>query len=205
MEKRQIIFTKYVVPALLIILMFSSNFLNTELFNFGENNFAVWFVLSVLCFACGWYINKTLGWHWGGKVVFAEIIAATFLSVFIISFFRDYFSATNLLTENLILYSFRSIMLGAMAFFGMSVVEILSKQKEFAVLQEKVKNYDDLLKDVKKESELEIREAKLNALKILNDADLQSRNIILKKERIEKELKEFIRAERELIKKYEEL
>jgi len=205
MEKRQIIFTKYVVPALLIILMFSSNFLNTELFNFGENNFAVWFVLSVLCFACGWYINKTLGWHWGGKVVFSEIIAATFLSVFIISFFRDYFSATNLLTENLILYSLRSIMLGAMAFFGMSVVEILSKQKEFAVLQEKVKNYDDLLKDVKKESELEIREAKLNALKILNDADLQSRNIILKKERIEKELKEFIRAERELIKKYEEL
>ena len=205
MEKRQIIFTKYVVPALLIILMFSSNFLNTELFNFGENNFAVWFVLSVLCFACGWYINKTLGWHWGGKVVFAEIIAVTFLSVFIISFFRDYFSATNLLTENLILYSLRSIMLGAMAFFGMSVVEILSKQKEFAVLQEKVKNYDDLLKDVKKESELEIREAKLNALKILNDADLQSRNIILKKERIEKELKEFIRAERELIKKYEEL
>lgn len=205
MEKSQTSFTKYVMPALLIILMFSSNFLNTNLFTFGENNFAVWFVLSVLCFACGWYINKTLGWHLGGKVVFAEIISATFFSVFLISFFRDYFSSANLLTENLILYSLRGIMLGAMAFFGMAVVEILSKQKDFAVLQEKVKNYDELLKDVKKESELEIREAKLNALKILNDADFHSRNIILKKERIEKELKEFIRAERELIKKYEEL
>ncbi len=204
MEKPRASFTKYVVPALLIILMFASNFLNTDLFKFGENNFAVWFVLSFLCFACGWYINKTLGWHLGGKVVFAEIISATIISVLIISFFRDYFSSNNLLTENLILYSLRNIMLGSMTFFGMAVVEILVKQKEFAVLQERLKNYEELAKDSKKESELEIREAKLNALKILTEAEFQARNITLKKDRIEKELKEFIRAERELIKKYEE-
>lgn len=204
MKKPRASFTKYVVPALLIILMFVSNFLNTDLFKFGENNFAVWFVLSFLCFACGWYINKTLGWHFGGKVVFAEIISATIISMFIISFFRDYFSSNNLLAENLILYSLRNIMLGSMTFFGMAVVEILAKQKEFAVLHERLKNYEEYAKDSKKESELEIREAKLNALKILTEAEFQARNITLKKDRIEKELKEFIRAERELIKKYEE-
>jgi len=203
MDKKK--FYNSAVPALLGILIFASDFLNTSLFDFGDNNFAVWFVLSVLCFSCGWYINKTLGWHFGGKVVFAIIIADTLVSVLMISFFRDYFSANQLLTENLILYSLRNITLGSMSFFGMSVVEILTRQKDYFVLQEKLKTFEDLIRDAKKEAELELREAKVNAQKILNDAELNSKNTILKKERIEKELKEFIQAEKELIKKYEEM
>jgi uncharacterized membrane protein YraQ (UPF0718 family) len=178
--------------------------LNTQIFNFAEHNFAVWFVLSILCFACGWYINKTFGWHFGGKVVFATIISATVISIIMISFFKDYFSANQLLTENLILYSLRNITLGAMAFFGMALVEVLSMQKHYAVTNEKMKLYDEMMKDAKKEAELEIREAKINAKKIINDAEAEAKNITLKKERIETELKEFIQAEKELIKKYED-
>jgi len=40
-------FTKYSVPVLLGLLIFASDFLNTSLFNFGDRNFAVWFVLSI--------------------------------------------------------------------------------------------------------------------------------------------------------------
>lgn len=195
----------YLVPVLLGVLMFASNFLNTNLFRFGENSFAVWFVLSLICFACGWFINKTLGWHFGGKVVFATIIAATIISVLMISYFRDYFAATELLTENLILYSLRNITLGAMGFFGMSVVEIFSFQKELLVMTEKLKVYENLSPDIRKESELEIKEAKLKAQKIINDAEFTAKNTFLKKERIERELKEFIQAEKELIKKYENI
>ncbi len=195
----------YLVPVLLGVLMFASNFLNTNLFRFGENSFAVWFVLSLLCFACGWFINKTLGWHFGGKAVFATIIAATIISVLMISYFRDYFAATELLTENLILYSLRNITLGAMGFFGMAVVEIFTFQKELLVMKEKLKVYENFSPDMKRESELEIKEAKLNAQKIINDAELNAKNTFLKKERIEKELKEFIQAEKELIKKYENI
>jgi hypothetical protein len=201
MESRKIHY--YLTPVLLGILMFASNFLNTSLFKFGENSFAVWFVLSVMCFACGWFIDKTLGWRYGGKFVFSTIIAVAIISVLMISFFRDYFAANELLSENLILYSLRDITLGAMAFFGMSVVEILTVQRDFLVMKEKLSYYEDLIKDAKKEAELELREAKINAMKILNDAELEAKNTILKKERIEKELKEFIQAEKELIKKYE--
>jgi vacuolar-type H+-ATPase subunit H len=203
MEKKSLHY--YLTPGLLGVLMFASNFLNTNLFKFGDNSFAVWFVLSVLCFACGWFINKTLGWRLGGKVVFAMIIAVTIISVLMISFFRDYFSANELLTENLILYSLRDIMLGAMAFFGMAVVEILTTQKESMVIKEKLKTYEDLVRDAKKEAELEIKEAKIDAKKIINDAEADAKNIILKKERIERDLKEFIHAEKELIKRYEEI
>ncbi len=63
---------KYFTPVLLGVFMFASNFLNTNIFKFGDNNFAVWFVLSLLCFACGWYINRTLGWHSWWKSCFCD-------------------------------------------------------------------------------------------------------------------------------------
>lgn len=196
-------FVRYVVPALLAVLMFSSNFLNKKLFGFDDQNFAVWFVLSVLCFACGWYINQSLGWHIGGRVVFAIIIAATFISIVMITFFQEYFDANELITENLLLYSLRNIMLGAMAFFGMAVAEVLMLQKELIVFQEKQKIIEETGKDLKKEAELELREAKIKAQKILNDAESEAKEVTMKKDRIEKELKEFIRTEKEFIKKYE--
>lgn len=203
MEKKPLY--SFLTPILLGVLMFASNFLNTNLFKFGENNFSVWFVLSLLCFACGWFINKSLNWHFGGKIVFATIIAATFISVLMISFFRDYFSANELLTENLILYSLRNITLGSMAFFGMAIAEILTIQKNVLVLTEKVNIYENLMKDAKKEAELEIKEAKINAKKIINDAEADAKNTFLKKVRIERELKEFIQAEKELVKRYEDI
>ena len=199
------IFASYSVPFLLGLLIFASNFLNTSLFNFGDRNFAVWFVLSILSFACGWYINRSLGWQLGGKVVFAVIVAVTLISIAIIIFFNEYFGTFELLTENLILFSLRNITLGAMGIFGMAIQEIVSGEKEALILREKVKVLEATAADSKKEAELLLKEASLKAEKIINDSEAKSKNIILKKERIEQELKEFIQTERELLKRYEEL
>jgi hypothetical protein len=193
----------YIFPLFLGAMMFASNFMNTKLFNFGDNNFAVWFVLSVLCFAVGWYINKSIGWKLGGKIVFSLIIAATFVSILIITFFHEYFSANELLTENIILYSLRNVTLGAMALFGMAVAEVITLERSLLVFQEKQKIYDEKLQEAKKEAELTIKEAKVEAKRIINEAEIASKDIMLKKDRIERELKDFIQAEKELIRKYE--
>jgi hypothetical protein len=197
--------TSYSIPLLLGLLIFSSDFLNTSLFNFGDRNFAVWFVLSILCFACGWYINRTLGWQRGGRVVFAVIVAVTILSIAIIVFFNEYFGTFELLVENLILFSLRNITLGAMGIFGMAIQEVVSGEKEALILREKVKVFESTAADSRKEAELLIKEARLTADTIINAAESNAKNTFLKKERIEQELKEFIQIERELIKKYEEL
>ena len=199
------LFTSYSVPVLLGILIFASDFLNTSLFNFGDRNFAVWFVLSILCFACGWYINRSLGWQLGGRVVFAVIVAVTIISIAIIVFFNEYFSTFEVLTENLILFSLRNITLGAMGIFGMSIQEVVSGEKEALILREKVKVLEATAADSKKEAELLLKEATLKAEKIINDSEANAKNTILKKERIEQELKDFIQIERELIKRYEDL
>ncbi len=195
----------YGAAVLLAAFLFLSNFLNTNLFDFGQLNFAVWFVLSIFCFSSGWFINRVLNWHHGGKIVFAIIIGVTIISLFVIIFFDEYFAASQLITENIILYSLRNITLGAMAYFGMALQEVLGSERESVVLKEKIKIYEQTMLDAKKEAELTLREAKVKAEKIINDAELHAKNTILKKDRIEKELKEFIHTERELIKKYEEL
>jgi hypothetical protein len=195
----------YGAAVLLATFLFISNFLNTNLFDFGQLNFAVWFVLSIFSFSCGWFINRVLGWQYGGKIVFAIIIAVTIVSLFVIIFYNEYFSAAELLTENIILYSLRNITLGAMGFFGMALQEVLGSERESVILKEKIKVYEQTMLDAKRESELILREAKVKAQKLINDAELHAKNTILKKERIESELKEFIHTERELIKKYEEL
>ncbi len=141
----------------------------------------------------------------GGKVVFAVIVAVTIISIAIIIFFNEYFGTFELLTENLILFSLRNITLGAMGIFGMAVQEILSGEKEALILREKVKVLEATAADSKKEAELLLREAQLKAEIIINDSEASAKNITLKKERIEQELKEFIQTERELLKRYEEL
>jgi len=121
-----------------------------------------------------------------------------------ITFFAGYFGAAEILTENLVLYSLRNIMLGAMAFFGMSIQEVIGTRRDTEILTRKVELYEKESEVVKKEAELIIKEARLGAEKIINDAEAKAKNVLLQKERIEKELKEFIQTEKELIKRYEE-
>lgn len=194
----------YFAPAILAVLIFISNFLDTDIFKFGENNFAVWFVISVFCFALGWYMNNSYDWHLGGKIIFALAIATSFISIFLVTFFKEYFSAGNLIAENIILYTLRDIMLGTMGFFGMAMGEIFSLQKELLSTKAKLETFESYIKNAKDEAALTVLEAKIKAEKIINDAELNAKNTLLKKERIEKELKEFIQIERELIKKYED-
>jgi len=194
----------YLTPALTAILMFLSNFLSTGLFKDGFQNFSVWFVLSVFVFACGWFITKTFGWTFGGKVLFAVIVATVIFSNMLVLFFRIYFGLNELLSENLILYSLRNIMLGSMAFFGMSIAEVIQLQREILSHKQKSSTYEKALFDSHKAADNTIEEAKLKADRILFEAEKELNAVIEKKNRIEIQLKEFIQAEKELIKKYEE-
>ncbi len=197
-------YLNYLTPALLAILLFFSNFLSTDLFKLGLLNFAVWFIVSVIAFACGWFINKTLGWSYGGKIIFAVIISTSLISIIMVSLFSDYFGINDLLTENIILFMLRNIILGSMGFFGMSVCEIFILQKAMISEKQKSDNLERSTVNLEKEAELILKEAKVNAERIVLDAEKKSKNLLDKKERIETQLRKFINTEKELLKKYEE-
>lgn len=191
----------YLAPLLLSGLIFISNFLNTTLFGQEIINFAVWFILSLFIFAIGWITNNTLGWVHGGKIVFSVIVAMAVISAMLVSFFSDYFLTENLLFENIILFTLRNIFLGSMAFFGMSVSELVNSQRFI----ENYKNQDNekLIKEASKKAELMLKEAKLESDKIIFEATKKASAIIEQKNRLERKIKEFIDVEKEIIKKYE--
>ncbi len=194
-------FKYYLAPLLIALLIFLSNFLNTQLFNLEILNFVVWFILSLFVFATGWFTNNTLGWVHGGKIVFAVLVAMAILSALMVSFFNDYFLTENLLFENIILYSLRILMLGSMAFFGMSLSEVISNHK----LIENLKNNDSdiALQDAQKKSDYLLKDAKLNAERIVFEANKKAETLLDHKNILEKKLKEFIEIEKEMIRKYE--
>jgi hypothetical protein len=200
MEKKPVY---YSTAALLAIIIFASDFLSTDVFKAGYQNFSVWFVLSLFAFACGWLINKTLGYNHGGKIIFSVIVASTFISVMLLSFFSEYFGLSDLLVENMILYVLRNIMLGSMAFFGMALSEVIILQKEVGPAKIKEDDSKKVLINAQKEAHLLVEEAKLKADKMINQVQQGVNDMVERKNQIERRLKEFIAAERELIKKYE--
>lgn len=194
----------YTTALLLAIIIFAANFLSTDLFAAGLPSFSVWFVLSIFAFTCGWLINKTLGYNHGGKVVFAVIIAAIFLSIVVITLFNEYFGFSGFLVENIILYLLRNISLGAVALFGMAVAEVIHLQKMVEFRKTEVEDESDLISaNARKEADLIVEEARVKAEKIIFEAEKKAHEAAFSKEKIEQQIREFISAEKELIKKYQ--
>lgn len=193
----------YLIPALLAIIIIASDFLSTEIFKSSFQNFSVWFVLSVIAFAIGWFSNKSFGYHFGGKIIFAVIIAAAIFSLILLTLFKEYFGLSDLLVENLILFTLRNITLGSMAFFGMVVCELLILQKELVKNSSKEDEVKKILINAQREAQIAIEEAKLKADKMLFDVQKNLNEMVERKNQIERRLKEFIQTERELLKQYE--
>lgn len=201
MERKK---TYYLIPILVAVILFASNFLSTSIFDNSTLSFTVWFVLSVFTFACGWFIDRTLGWNYGGKIVFAVIVASVIVSVFMIGLFGNYFGVNNLITENLILYSLRNIVLGSMALFGMSVSEVAHLRLGF-IEQEEEEEVEEVERtfDVEDKAELILTEARLKAEQIVFDAEKKAEELSQQKKHVEVQLKEFIQVERDIIHQYE--
>ena len=193
----------YLAPLMLAVLIFLSNFLNTQLFGLEIVNFSVWFILSLFIFTIGWIANNTLGWIHGGKIIFSVIVAMAIFSAMLVSFFSDYFLTENLLFENIVLYSLRNIMLGSMAFFGMALSELFSNQREIENLKNTDTDTDKIIKEAVSKSELILREAGLEAEKVVFEASKKASNILEQQTILERKLQEFIEVEKELIKKFE--
>ncbi|MCX7875863.1 MAG: DivIVA domain-containing protein [Melioribacteraceae bacterium] len=193
----------YATPALLAVLLIASNFLNTDLFKAGFQNFSVWFVLSVFAFAIGWLTNKTLGYNFGGKIIFSVIVASSVFSIILVTLFKEYFGLNDLLVESLVLFILRNITLGSMSFFGMVVCELLILQKELAKNTNKEDDVKKALLNAQREAQIAIEEAKLKADKMLFEVQKNLNDMIDRKNQVERRLKEFIQTERELLKQYE--
>jgi len=195
----------YMLPGLMALLMFLSNFLSTDLFRTDVQSFSVWFLISLFVFVCGWLILKNFSWILGGKIIFTVSIGMIVISLVLVVLFRDYFNVSNPIAENLILYSLRNIMLGGMGLFGLTVAEVIRIQKEEKELIGSFEHKKtEFASENEKMMELLISEAKLKAEKIVFEAEKRAAEIKEKSNLVENKLKELILLEKDLVRKYEE-
>lgn len=121
-----------------------------------------------------------------------------------IGIFSNYFGVNNLVTENLILYTLRNIVLGSMALFGMAVSEVAHLRLGFIEMEdEEIIEKEEKSYDVGDQADLILKEARLEAEKIVFDAQKKFEGITQQKKHVETQLKEFIQVERDIIHKYE--
>ncbi len=121
-----------------------------------------------------------------------------------IGIFSNYFGVNNLVTENLILYTLRNIVLGSMALFGMAVSEVAHLRLGFIEMEdEEVIEKEEKSYDAGDQADLILKEARLEAEKIVFDAQKKFEGITQQKKHVETQLKEFIQVERDIIHKYE--
>ncbi len=192
----------YALPALLAVLMFSSNFLSTDLFSGNVINFAVWFILSIFAFSLGWIITNTLDWDFGGRVVFAVIIVTAVITMFFITIFQEYFNINSVLTENILLYILRNIYIGLMGVFGMAVSKLIELQRITNSYETVNATKDEIIENAKEKANLIIAQAKVDAAKITLDAENKIKNLEETQVKMETKLNEFIKLEKELLNRY---
>ncbi len=165
-------------------------------------NFAVWFILSIFAFSLGWIITNTLDWNFGGKVVFSVIIVTSFITMFFITIFNDYFNLNGVLTENILLYVLRNIFIGLMGVFGMAVSKLIELQRVAEVCSAVNERKESIIKMAEEKADLIISKAKLEAEKITHDAGKEVSELKDVKSKLETTLKEFIELEKELLRNY---
>ncbi len=192
--------TYFVFPIALSFILIISNLLNTNLFVNSDYTFTVWFVLLLASFTIGWLMAKGFKWSKGLKSIFISITLSIVISLILVAVFRNNFSTHSSLLGNLVLYSLRVLVLGSSAIFGLSV-SVNGKDKNVVENNMPMDTTQEV--DILQKEEYFIKEAKLKAEKILFEAKKEAQQIKDSKAQMERELRELIHTEREVIRSYE--
>ena len=190
----------FIYPLFLAFLLVVSNLLNANLFVNSEYTFAVWFILLLVSFVVGWLMGNGFMWTEGRRTISIIIAISVVISLIFVATFRSDFDMNNTLLGNLVLYSLRIFVLGSSAIFGLSI-SINAKSENISV--------DDSIIDttpsisISDKEEYYIKEAKLKAEKIIFEAEKEVQKIKDSKAQMERELRELIHTEREVIRSYE--
>ncbi len=190
----------FVFPIALGFLLIISNLLNANLFVNSDYTFTVWFIFLLASFVVGWLMGKGFKWNIGVKNISIVIVLSSIITLVIVALFRDKFNMHSSLIGNFVLYSLRIFVLGVSAIFGLSI-SMNAKDENVAEVKSRMDTTPDVAL-VQKE-EYYIKEAKLKAEKILFEAKKEVQQIRDSKAQMERELRELIHTEREVIRSYE--
>jgi len=189
----------FLYPILLVFVSTISVLLSANVFVNSEYTFAVWFLLMLATFSLGWLMYSGFGWGNGSKIVLGSIAISIVFSLIVVAGFTSYLDTHNSLIGNLVLYTLRTVVLGFSGLFGLLFAENTKHRTEVGC------GKNDIPEEIDESQKAEyyIKEAKLQAEKIIFNAEKDVQELNGRKAQIEIQLRELIHTEREVIRKYE--
>lgn len=186
-------------PITIVLVVQASNFVSFMNKQSDDVNFSIFFVLGLLCFGLGWVASKFLAW----KDALTYFLWWLFVCV-VITIPVGYNTVSTGIREVRVTLTIAMIVKNAMLFgyaiFGASLSIISKLTSELMDYKYQLEQFQLEKTKAVMTGELEVKNAKLRAKEIIEEAHTELHHIQSERERIENDLKEFIRHEWEILK-----
>jgi len=191
------------IPGALFLLITFSNGISSGIIETEVAAYPLWMMVSALAFGFGWAFFR----YTGPKVAFqylkiatvAGTLAGILVTILIITSVKDY----SLFAEKVFASLFRNLSLTALAFVGYYFTMYRNRApKSDADPQVTGNGHESVY--ARKEAELLLREARIQASAIVQKAEEEAERARIRKVQYESELKQFLHTEKTIIEKLEQ-
>ncbi len=186
------------------VVVFLSNFGETQIASFYPYGFGFWFVMLFFAVCLGFIVSYLFGLRKSLWIVvliflFISIISSVFVLANPSIFLLKESSLTNIISQTL--------KIGLTSIFGLLGVltwQTIFLAKELVRADEKIKFYEKNVLDAKREAELLKKEAEIKANEMVFDAKKKVQELEKLKRDLEVKLREFLQIEMGVLDKHEE-
>lgn len=191
------------IPGALFLLIAFSNGISSGIIETEVAAFPLWMLVSVLAFGMGWvfyrYTSRQMAFQYLKIATAAGTLAGILVTILIITSVKDY----SLFAEKIFASLFRNLYLSLLAFVGYYFVLYRSRVSPAEHESSEERSGTEPVY-ARKEAELLIREARIQASAIVQKAEEEAERARMRKQQYESELKQFLHTEKALLEKLEQ-
>lgn len=186
------------------IVLFLSNFGETQLVSFYPYGFGFWFVILFFTACFGFIISYLFGLKKSLWIIVLTFLSLSFISSLMILIKPGLFSLTEKSLANVVLQVLKIGLSSIFGLLGVLIWQNIFLSKELVRADEKIKFYEKNVLDAKREAEVLKKEAEVKANEMILDAKKKVQELEKLKRDLEIKLREFLQIELSVLDKHEE-
>lgn len=186
------------------IIIFFSNFGETQLTSLNPFGFGFWFVVLFFAGCLGFLVSYFFGFKNSLWILALVFLSLSFLTAILILIKPKIFAFNEVTLPNIVTQILKLGLGSIFGLLGVLIWQSLFLSKELLRLSEKLKLYENNILDTKREAELLKKEAEVKANEMILDAKKKVQELEKLKRDLEIKLREFLQIELSVLDKHEE-
>jgi hypothetical protein len=186
------------------VIIFLSNFGETQIVTFYPYGFGFWFVVMFFAACLGFIVSYLFGLKQSLWIILITFLGAGLISSLIVLIKPTLFRFENVSFANVILQILKIGLSSIFGLLGVLIWQNIFLSKELVRADEKIKYYEQNVLDAKREAEILKKEAEVKANEIIFDAKKKVQELERLKRELEIKIREFLQTEIAVLDKHEE-